>query len=62
MYESIVVIIRGVKYILTYNTNAMVPEDLADIIDLDEDIESWNDSLMEQYDSEISEYEERLIG
>ena len=62
MYESIVVIIRGVKYILTYNTNAMVPEDLADIIDLDEDIESWNDSLMEQYDSEISEYEERIIG
>lgn len=62
MYESVVVIIRDVKYILTYNTSLMVPEDLVDIIDLDEDVESWNDELMEQYDSEISEYEERFIG
>ena len=61
MYESVVVIIRGVKYILTYNTNAMVPEDLANIIDLDGDIESWNDALMEAYDSEISEYVETII-
>lgn len=61
MYESVVVIIRGVKYILTYNTNAMAPECLSDIIDLDEDIESWNDKLMEPYDSEISEYVEIII-
>lgn len=61
MYESVVVIIRDVKYILTYNTNAMVPEDLSNIIDLDGDIESWNDALMEAYDSEISEYVETVI-
>jgi hypothetical protein len=61
MYESIVVIIRGVKYILTYNTNAMCPEELSEILDFDDDLGTWADTLHVDYDSDIVEYEEKII-
>ena len=58
MYNSVVVIIKGIKYILTYNTNAMSVSMLSNIIDLEQDIEIWNEALVEPYDSMISQYEE----
>ena len=61
MYESVVVIIHGEKYILTYNTNAMCPEELSEIIDLDADFDEWNETLTVDFDSELSEYEEIVI-
>lgn len=58
MYESVVIIIRGEKYILTYNTNAMSPEELPGLVDLDDDFDVWNEQLIVNYDSEVSEYRE----
>lgn len=61
MYESVVVIIKGKKYILTYNVDEMSPEDLAELVDLNEDIDVWSEQLCVDYDSQISEYEEIII-
>ena len=61
MYESVVVIIHGTKYILTYNTNAMSPEELPNLVDLDDDIDVWAEILEVDFDSQISEYKEITI-
>ena len=61
MYESVVIIIKGVKYILTYNVNAMCPEELPELVDLNEDFEVWNEKLVVNFDSEVSEYKEIII-
>ena len=60
MYDSVVIIIKGVKYILTHNTNAMIISMLPDIIDYNQDIEAWNEALL-AYDSEIYEYVEHNL-
>lgn len=61
MYETVVVIYKGTKYLLTYNPTELSVDELADIIDFeDEDMEVWNDTLMD-YDSQITEYEEYII-
>ena len=61
MYESAFIILNGVKYLLTYNVNALHPTEIKKLVDehhMRDDIEALKEVLIVDFDSELTEYEE----
>lgn len=60
MYESVVIVWKGVKYILNYNTNALSPEMIPRIAKerCEDDIDCLIEILCVDFDSSLEEYKE----
>ena len=61
MYESAIIILNGVKYLLTYNVNALRPTEIKKLVDehhMRDDTEALKEVLIVDFDSELTEYEE----